>query len=57
MRREVARQLYFLVAFLGYLAIFADATSTTAGVTVVSLVLQTVPVAFLTRRSVSSTFR
>lgn len=57
MRRELARQIYFLVAFLGYLAILADATSATARVTVLALVLQTIPIAFLTRRSVSSTFR
>lgn|GEM_PF-6570348 len=49
--------IVFLVAALGYLAILADATSATPAVTVVALVLQTIPIAFLTRRSVGSTFR
>jgi hypothetical protein len=57
MRREIARQIYFLVAVLGYLAILADAASAAPAVTIVSLVLQTIPIGFLTRRSVSSTFR
>ena len=56
-RQEIARQIYFLLAALGYVAILADAGSATPAVTLIALVLQTLPIVFLTRRAVSATFR
>jgi len=56
-RREFARRAYFLLAALAYFSILDGASSAGLPVTVVSLVLQTIPIVFLTRGPVSATFR
>jgi hypothetical protein len=57
MRRDGARRIYLVLAALGYLAILSDAGNVAPVVTVIALALQTIPVAFLTRGSVSATFK
>jgi hypothetical protein len=56
-RRELARRTYFFLAAFGYFAILDGANSAGLAVTVVSLVLQTIPIVFLTRKRISATFR
>ena len=57
MRRAGARRTYLVLAALGYFAILDDAGSVAPIVTVIALALQTIPVVFLTRLSVSATFK
>ena len=56
MRRELARRIYLVVAAIGYLVIINDAGSSGVGLTLLSLILQSIPVVFLLRRSVSERF-
>lgn len=56
-RLEVARRFYFLLSAIAYLAIVAGSANSSFRFTALSLALQTIPVIFLLRPSVSATFR